>query len=362
MNETSIVEVDLDDRSYPIYIGDTLLARKELFEPHIVGNQVMIVSNSTIAPIYQDFLIESLSSYQINTFSFPDGEKFKNTDTLNSLYSNLLENKFERNCTIIALGGGVVGDIVGFAAATYLRGVNFIQVPTTLLSQVDSSVGGKTGINHPLGKNMIGAFYQPQAVIADISVLRTLPEREFSAGLAEIIKYGLINDIKFFHWLENTIEKIMDRDSFSLIQAIERSCKNKTDIVENDEKEIGKRALLNLGHTFGHAIETGMGYGEWLHGEAISAGMIMALEMSVRLGWIDQEIKQRILTLFKSANLPIEPPNSINQDHFLSLMSHDKKVLDGNIRLILLKNIGEAVISDDYPQDVFLDTLGHFFN
>ncbi len=362
VTEICKVDVNLGDRSYPIYIGKDLLSKGELFEPYIVGKQVMLVSNETVASLYANNILKELSSFELQTFIFPDGEEYKNTEVLNNLYSSLLESNFERSCTILALGGGVVGDIAGFASATYMRGVNFIQVPTTLLSQVDSSVGGKTGINHPLGKNMIGAFYQPQAVIADISLLDSLPEREYSAGLAEIIKYGLINDLQFFNWLEKNIDKIMDRDPQCLIKAIEKSCNNKVKIVEADEKEIGKRALLNLGHTFGHAIETGVGYGEWLHGEAISAGMIMATEMSFRLGWIDKESKHRIQQIFTAARLPISPPKSLSRDNYLSLMAKDKKVLDGNVRLVLLKKLGKAAVVDDYPQAKFIETLDYFCN
>jgi 3-dehydroquinate synthase len=286
----------------------------------------------------------------------PDGEEYKNSKTLNLIYDALLQNRCERSTTLIALGGGVIGDMTGYAAATYLRGVPFIQVPTTLLSQVDSSVGGKTGINHPLGKNMIGAFYQPQMVLADISTLNTLPPRELSAGLAEVIKYGLIRDADFFEWLESNIEKMMSLDADALGYAIYRSCQNKAEVVAADEHETGERALLNLGHTFGHAIENAMGYGVWLHGEAIAAGTLMAATLSQRLGWLDEVEIDRIASIFKAANLPIDPPD-LGADKYLDLMGLDKKVVDGRIRLILQQGIGKSVVSSDYDADLLHKTL-----
>jgi len=355
--EVRILSVDLGDRSYPIYIGRDLLGDPQYFAPHIHGSRVMIVSNETVAPLYMEKLKQALAGFQVEEVILPDGEEYKNLDVLNTIYTALLEKRFDRSCTLIALGGGVVGDMTGYAAASYQRGVNFIQVPTTLLSQVDSSVGGKTGVNHELGKNMIGAFHQPQAVIADTDTLDTLPERELSAGMAEVIKYGLINDPEFFAWLEVHIDQLMARDPALMAEAIERSCADKAAIVAADEREAGQRALLNLGHTFGHAIETGMGYGEWLHGEAVGAGMAMAAEMSRRLGWMNDTEQQRIDASLKAAKLPTKPPENLTADDFLKHMSVDKKVLDGKLRLVLLKGIGGAIISDDFPLQTLKDTL-----
>ena len=286
----------------------------------------------------------------------PDGESYKNQETLNLIYDALLKEKCERTTTLIALGGGVIGDMTGYAAATYLRGVPFIQIPTTLLSQVDSSVGGKTGINHRMGKNMIGAFYQPQCVIADIDTLKTLPKREFSAGMAEVIKYGLIRDEAFFNWLEKNIEGVMKLDSDLLIEVIERSCQNKADIVEMDEYESGVRATLNLGHTFGHAIENAMGYGAWLHGEAVATGVVMAAYLSQLMGWLKEAQFKRIVKLLKEAKLPTDPP-AISEDQYMQLMSMDKKVVDGKIRLVLQKGIGESVITSEYDVKHLKTTL-----
>ena len=275
----------------------------------------------------------------------PDGEQYKNWETLNRIFDALLSAHCERSTTLIALGGGVIGDMGGFAASCYQRGMPFIQVPTTLLSLVDSSVGGKTAINHPLGKNMIGAFYQPKLVLADISTLNTLPDRELKAGLAEVIKYGLIRDPAFFAWLESNLEKILARDAEALCYAVHRSCSNKAEVVVADEREAGERALLNLGHTFGHAIETGLGYGEWLHGEAVAAGTMMAAELSRAMGWITADDVTRIEALFRRAGLPVFGP-AMGAARYVEFMSHDKKVLDGRLRLVLLKDIGQAVMSD----------------
>jgi 3-dehydroquinate synthase len=275
----------------------------------------------------------------------PDGEQYKTWETLNQIFDALLGARCERNTTLIALGGGVIGDMGGFSAACYQRGMPFIQVPTTLLSQVDSSVGGKTAINHPLGKNMIGAFYQPKLVLADLSTLDTLPDRELKAGLAEVIKYGLIRDPEFFLWLENNLERLLVRDKDALAYAVYRSCANKAEVVAADERENGERALLNLGHTFGHAIETGLGYGEWLHGEAVAAGTLIAAELSCRMGWLDAGAVQRIENIFVRAGLPVMGP-ALGAAQYLDLMSHDKKVQDGKLRLVLLKGIGKAVLSD----------------
>ena len=347
------LHVDLGDRSYPIHIGSGLLGQPELLVPHIRGKQVAIVSNETVAPLYIEKLHAVLGDYQVTDIILPDGEEYKNLDVLNQVFDGLLQDRHNRTTTLIALGGGVVGDMCGFAAASYQRGVHFIQVPTTVLSQVDSSVGGKTGVNHALGKNMIGAFHQPQCVLADIETFKTLPDRELSAGIAEVIKYGLICDKPFFDWLETNITALMDRDEDALIEAVLRSCDNKAKVVAEDEKEAGRRALLNLGHTFGHAIETHQGYGNWLHGEAVAAGMVMAVQLSARLGWVDEGVVQRVIALLEKANLPIQPPEGMTPDEFLSLMSVDKKVIDGQLRLILLKSIGDAVVtSEASPQEL----------
>ena len=357
-NLVCTLQVDLGDRAYPIYIGSDLISNPEFFAQHIKGSRVMVVSNTTVAPLYLDQLKQALVDFNVSEVILPDGEEFKTLDVLNQIYTALLENRFDRTCTLIALGGGVVGDMTGYAAASYQRGVNFIQVPTTLLSQVDSSVGGKTGVNHPLGKNMIGAFHQPQAVIADTLTLNTLPDRELSAGMAEVIKYGLINDADFFEWLEEHMEALMSRDLVLLAEAIRRSCADKAQIVAADEKEAGQRALLNLGHTFGHAIETGMGYGKWLHGEAVGAGMAMAAEMSCRLGWIDDNKVNKINALLNRASLPTSPPESMSGADFMGLMSVDKKVLDGKMRLVLMKDIGHSIISDDFDPAALKATIG----
>ena len=357
-NLVCTLQVDLGDRAYPIYIGSDLISNPEFFAQHIRGSRVMVVSNTTVAPLYLEQLKKALVDFKVSEVILPDGEEFKTLDVLNQIYTALLENRFDRTCTLIALGGGVVGDMTGYAAASYQRGVNFIQVPTTLLSQVDSSVGGKTGVNHPLGKNMIGAFHQPQAVIADTLTLNTLPDRELSAGMAEVIKYGLINDADFFEWLEEHMEALMARDLVLLAEVIRRSCADKAQIVAADEKESGQRALLNLGHTFGHAIETGMGYGKWLHGEAVGAGMAMAADMSCRLGWISQDKVNKINDLLQRAALPASPPESMSGNDFMDLMSVDKKVLDGKMRLVLMKDIGESIISDDFDPAALKATLG----
>jgi 3-dehydroquinate synthase len=340
-----------DDRSYPIYIGQGLLNDSAYLEPHIVGRQVCIVTNETIAPLYLERLQGLLDGYHVNTVILPDGESHKSLETINLIYSCLLDNTHNRTTTLIALGGGVVGDMCGYAAATYQRGVNFIQIPTTLLSQVDSSVGGKTGVNHPKGKNMIGAFHQPQAVIIDTDVLSTLPDKELSAGVAEVVKYGLLGDNAFYLWVENNIDALMSRDSHVLTEVIARSCQNKADIVALDEREGGVRALLNLGHTFGHAIETAQGYGVWLHGEAVAAGMVIALELSALLGYIEHHEVERLCRLLKKAQLPTSVPNNMSAEQFLQLMSLDKKVIDGSLRLILLESMGKAFVTDKAPTD-----------
>jgi 3-dehydroquinate synthase len=350
--------VELGDRSYPIHIGQGLIDRAELIMPHLRRKQVAVVSNTTVAPLYLEKLAAPLRAQGVAVLPvvLPDGEQYKNAETLNMIYDALLASRCERSTTLIALGGGVVGDMTGYAAATYLRGVPFIQIPTTLLSQVDSSVGGKTGINHPLGKNMIGAFYQPQLVLADTDALNTLPDRELSAGLAEVIKYGLIRDARFLEWLEANMAVLAARDPSALSYAIHRSCTCKAGIVAADERESGERALLNLGHTFGHAIENGMGYGVWLHGEAVAAGTMMAADLSRRMGWLSLADVERIERLFKAAGLPTTPPD-LGAARYLDLMGLDKKVADGVIRLILLRAIGAAVMTSDYSQAALQETL-----
>lgn len=349
--------VDLGERSYPIHIGQHLLDDPALLTPHIHGRQVMVVSNETVAPLYLDRLLALLTDFEVSTVILPDGEQFKNLDTLNIIYTALLEHRLNRGCTLIALGGGVVGDITGFAAASYQRGVAFLQVPTTLLAQVDSSVGGKTGVNHPLGKNMIGAFHQPGCVLIDTDTLDTLDDRQLAAGLAEVIKYGLIHDAGFFAWLEKNMDALKSRDKQALAYAIERSCAIKAEIVAADERESGMRALLNLGHTFGHAIETGTGYGNWLHGEAVAAGMVMAAELSARHGWLTEADVERTARLINKAGLPVRPPMEMSVQQFLDLMAVDKKVIDSGLRLVLLKSIGAAVVTADYQPALLADTL-----
>ncbi|MCX4189923.1 3-dehydroquinate synthase [Methylophaga sp. OBS3] len=354
------LQVALGKRSYPIYIGEQLLTQTELFAAHIKGKEVLIVTNDTVAPLYLDTVKETLANYRVETVILPDGEQYKTFEVLQAVFDGLLKARMSRQTTIIALGGGVIGDMAGFAAACYQRGVPFIQVPTTLLSQVDSSVGGKTAVNHPLGKNMIGAFYQPQCVFADIDTLNTLDDRQLSAGLAEVIKYGLINDADFFDWLEANMAGLVARQPELLTQAIARSCQDKADTVAADEREQGVRALLNLGHTFGHAIETGCGYGVVLHGEAIAIGMVMAADLSQRLGWIQTAEVERIKSVLQAAGLPITVPEEMTTGRFMDLMAVDKKVQDGAIRLILMRGIGQSVISDDYAPEHLAATLDAF--
>lgn len=354
------LQVALGERSYPIYIGDSLLSETALFDAHIRGKEVLIVSNDTVAPLYLQTLQHTLQAYRLEKVILPDGEQYKTLDIMQRIFDGLLQARMSRQTTIIALGGGVIGDMAGFAAACYQRGVPFIQVPTTLLSQVDSSVGGKTAVNHPLGKNMIGAFYQPQCVFADTTTLSTLDDRQFAAGLAEVIKYGLINDGEFFDWLQANMAGLVARQPELMAQAIARSCQDKADIVAADEHEQGVRALLNLGHTFGHAIETGCGYGVVLHGEAIAIGMVMAADLSQRLGWLDLAAVERIKAVLTAAGLPVSVPAAMSAASFMDLMAVDKKVQNGAIRLILLQAIGRAVISDDYAPQHLAATLDAF--
>ncbi|KAB2057691.1 hypothetical protein ES319_A11G184700v1 [Gossypium barbadense] len=402
----TIVEVDLGNRSYPIYIGSGLFDQPELLQKHVHGKKVIVVTNTTIAPLYLDKVVEALTkgntAVSVEYVILPDGEKFKDMDTLMKVFDKAIESRLDRRCTFVALGGGVIGDMCGFAAASFL--VNFIQIPTTVMAQVDSSVGGKTGINHPLGKNLIGAFYQPQCVLIDTDTLDTLPDRELASGLAEVIKYGLIRDAEFFQWQEKNMEKLIAsivdayaslvyynnisytstvvlssllqgiflqaymqsgvvncRNPNALAYAIKRSCENKAEVVSFDEKESGLRATLNLGHTFGHAIETGFGYGQWLHGEAVAAGMVMAVDMSYRLGWIDSSIVKRVDDILLRAKLPTAPPETMTVEMFKSVMAVDKKVADGLLRLILLKGpLGNCVFTGEYDRKALDDTLSAF--
>ena len=346
------------DRSYPIYIGNGILEQVERILPYLKQKRVAIVTNETVAPFYLQKFQSAFERNQVSTVTIilPDGEHYKDWKTLNLIYDALLKQNCERKTTLIALGGGVIGDLTGFAAATYLRGIPFIQVPTTLLAQVDSSVGGKTGINHPLGKNMIGAFYQPLLVLADSATLSTLPDREFRSGIAEVIKYGLIWDDAFFSWLEENMNKLVARDLTVLNKAICRSCEIKAEIVAADEFESGVRSLLNLGHTFGHAIENAMGYGQWLHGEAVAAGTLVAAELSKRKGLIKETEIVRIKRLFQLADLPVSLP-AISPNQYLDLMKLDKKVEGGKMRFILLNQIGKAAIFDNIPESLVIETM-----
>ncbi|MBX2882158.1 MAG: 3-dehydroquinate synthase [Granulosicoccus sp.] len=361
MNTSNLqrVDIDLGKRSYPIFIGSGLLQRRDLLEPYLNG-RVMIVTNDTIAPLYLNTLLTTLDGLDVESVVLPDGEEHKNLAVLDQIFESLLTHRFDRGCTLVALGGGVVGDMAGFAAASYQRGINFIQIPTTLLAQVDSSVGGKTAVNHTLGKNMIGAFHQPQVVLADMDALQSLPIRELKAGLAEVIKYGFILDSEFFDWLESHVDQLLARDPQAIGHAVKRSCEIKAEVVAEDEQERGTRALLNFGHTFGHAIEGGMGYGKWLHGEAISAGMVMALDLSQRLGMIGGNTHQRGVDLLDRSGLPISPPNDLSADQLLDYMNRDKKVMDGKLRFILLDAIGEARVVADVDNSALRATLEQF--
>ncbi len=354
------VQVDLSERSYPITIGADVLG-SDLLSRHLSGDQVLVVTNETIAPLHLDKLLQALGERHVETLTLPDGERYKNLATLERIYDHLIEARFDRGCTLIALGGGVVGDITGFAAATYQRGVSYIQAPTTLLAMVDSSVGGKTGVNHPQGKNMIGAFHQPRLVLADTRTLNTLPDREFRAGLAEVVKYGVIQDYAFFQWLERHLDGVLARDPEALAHVIEQSCRDKARVVAADERESGQRALLNLGHTFGHAIETATGYSEWLHGEAVAAGMCMAAWMSVQQGWMSHSAFERIHGLLEATGLPTKPP-AIPPERFRNLMAIDKKARRGRLRLVLLEGIGNAVVTDDFAEDSLETTLSHYLD
>ena len=356
------VNVNLGDQSYPILIGSNLLGDSSLINPYLGKGKLVVVTNEVVAPLYLEAVKSMLDGRCAGEIILPDGEQHKNLEVISEIYDYLLRNKFDRHTTLLAVGGGVIGDITGCAAATYQRGIGYIQIPTTLLAHVDSSVGGKTGVNHLLGKNMIGAFYQPRCVLADIRVLDSLPEREIKAGLAEVVKFGLIRNAKFFDWLAENSKPISGLDDAYLVRAIKTCCEMKAGIVAQDEKEIGIRALLNLGHTFGHAIETAAGYGTWLHGETVAMGIVMAADLSRRLGWLDVSRAQRVrAVLEKNFGMPVVPPADISVDQYLDLMSSDKKVEQGEIRFILLKDIGSAVVEGNIAIETLRSTLtaGH---
>lgn len=345
------IDLDLGERSYPIYIDNGLLSEKELLSKHIRAKRVCIITNDVVAPLYLSSLVQLLEGdFEIDTVILPDGEAEKSLHNFEVIMSNLLEKTHGRDTTLIALGGGVIGDITGFAAACYQRGVDFIQIPTTLLSQVDSSVGGKTAVNHPLGKNMIGAFYQPKAVLIDINSLSTLPDREFAAGVAEVIKYGILGKGEFFDWLEQNIDAIKAKQSDVLIELIEVCCRCKADIVSADEKEAGLRALLNLGHTFGHAIEAEQGYGVWLHGEAVAAGMVLAAKLAVQMNLLEVSDLRRIEALISAFDLPTEAPSDMDLASFVKHMSRDKKNIGGKLRFIIPTAIGRSEMRDDVTE------------
>ena len=352
------LNVDLGERSYPIFIGPGLLKETDRLRSHLGQGQAVIITNDTVAPLYLDQVKQTLGDSYGWEIILPDGETYKTLGTVSQIYDRLLRAKADRQTTLVALGGGVIGDITGFAAATYQRGINFIQIPTTLLAQVDSSVGGKTGVNHPLGKNMIGAFYQPRCVLIDTEVLLTLPEREIKAGLAEVIKYGLINQPDFLSWLTNNAADILALDNAKLTETIRICCQAKADIVAADEREVGLRALLNLGHTFGHAIETASGYGNLLHGETIAMGMVMAADLSRRLDLLSAEQAAKVRDILENDfSMPVIPPAQISTETYLELMSSDKKAEQGRIRFILLEAPGRAVLTGEVPPELLKETL-----
>ncbi len=359
-NMPETLSIDLGERSYPILIGAGLLSDAALLNQHITARNLLIVTNEVVAPLYLQTLKNALVHKKLNELVLPDGEHTKSVSTLSTVFDALVAARLNRDAAVIALGGGVTGDMAGFAAACYQRGIDCYQIPTTLLSQVDSSVGGKTAINHPGGKNLIGAFHQPRCVIADTQVLNTLPDRELRAGFAEVVKYGLVRDPIFFAWLEQNAQRILAREPQALIYAIRRSCEIKAEVVGIDEREQGLRAILNLGHTFGHAIENALGYGEWLHGEAVSAGMVLAADMSRQLGWFSETDYQRTVALLKSSGLPVKAP-AIGADRARELMGMDKKVLAGQLRLVLLQGLGTAIVTADYDSDALQNTLKQGF-
>jgi 3-dehydroquinate synthase len=354
------LRIELGDRGYPIVIGSGLLGDPALVGRHVEARDVLVVTNATVGPLYLETMTAGLAGKRVRPLTLPDGEQFKTLATLGRVFDALVEARLNRDAAIVALGGGVIGDLAGFAAACYQRGIDFVQVPTTLLAQVDSSVGGKTGVNHPGGKNLIGAFHQPRAVLADLTTLRTLPPRELRAGLAEVIKYGLIDDADFLAWLERHLEALLALDPAALAHAVRRSCEIKARIVALDEREQGPRALLNFGHTFGHAIETASGYGEWLHGEAVAIGMLLAADMSRQLGWLAPEDLERVRELLRRAGLPTRAP-TVGARRAHELMGMDKKVLQGRIRLVLLRRLGQATVTGDYPADALHATLTRHF-
>jgi len=355
------LQISLGERSYPILIGAGLLAAADVVTSHVSARDLLIVTNDRVAPLYLERLQSSLRGKRTAAVILPDGEAHKTLETASRVFDALAAERMNRDAAIVALGGGVVGDIAGFAAACYQRGIDYIQVPTTLLAQVDSSVGGKTGVNHPAGKNLIGAFHQPRCVIADPETLRTLAEREYRSGLAEVVKYGLIRDPGFFAWLEGHPDELLRRDPRALAHVIKRSCELKAEVVGIDEREHGLRAILNLGHTFGHAIETATGYGSWLHGEAVSAGMVLASDLSMRLGWLPPGDHERTVALLRRLELPVAAPG-IGAARALELMGMDKKVLSGKLRLVLMKSLGEAVVTADVPLPLLNQTLEQGFS
>ncbi|WED21629.1 3-dehydroquinate synthase [Vibrio sp. JC009] len=353
------ITVDLGERSYPISIGAGLFDNPAHFSSLSIKKKAVVISNVTVAPLYAEKITTQLKALgcEVSVLELPDGEQYKNLEEFEKIQSYLIEGNYARDVVLVALGGGVIGDLVGFAAACYQRGVDFIQVPTTLLSQVDSSVGGKTAVNHPLGKNMIGAFYQPKSVTIDIHCLKTLPEREFAAGIAEVIKYGIIYDADFFDWLEENLDKLYALDEQALTYAIARCCAIKAEVVNLDEKESGIRALLNLGHTFGHAIEAELGYGKWLHGEAVASGTVMAAKTAQLQGYISAEQVERIKALLERSKLPTHTPESMSFDDFMKHMMRDKKVLSGQLRLVLPTNIGTAEVVADVPANIIEEAI-----
>jgi 3-dehydroquinate synthase len=354
------IDIALGERSYPILIGPGLASDPSVFDAHVAARALLVVTNETIAPLYLQPLVQALAPRRVEVVTLPDGEQWKTLETMARIIDALIERRLNRDAAVVALGGGVIGDMAGFAAACYQRGIDYIQVPTTLLAQVDSSVGGKTAVNHPHAKNMIGAFHQPRCVIADTRTLRTLPAREYLAGLAEVVKYGYICDAAFLDWLEANASALLERDDAAVIHAVRRSCEIKAQVVALDEREQGLRAILNFGHTFGHAVEAASGYGVWLHGEAVAAGMAVALDMSHRLGWLDAAQHGRAVRVLARFGLPMQPPR-IGAQRARELMGLDKKVLEGRIRLVLLRALGAAVVSSDYPAAVLHDVLqAHF--
>lgn len=351
------LHVELGARSYPIYIGSGLLSNSSLLSKHIRGQRVCIISNDVVHPLYAEKLKSSLTHYEVDEIILPDGEAEKSLANFDVIMSHLLEKRHGRDTTLIALGGGVIGDITGFAAACYQRGIDFIQIPTTVLSQVDSSVGGKTAVNHPLGKNMIGAFYQPKAVVIDIETLKTLIPREFNAGMAEVIKYGILGNGDFFNWLEKHQGEIRAGDARILMTMIEKCCQSKADIVAADETEAGVRALLNLGHTFGHAIEAEQGYGNWLHGEAVATGMVLASKLAVTMNLLEVTDLRRIETLISAFDLPLQAPENMTYEQFLEHMGRDKKNIAGKLRFIIPTAIGRSEINDSVTEELLKQIL-----